>query len=83
MDTEIITDIPTEIITKINTEISIAREYAFAMHIVREMQGDKPDYLSDEEWIVHVSQLKNYLANVINKDYWTTEDLEPFRNAIK
>jgi hypothetical protein len=38
--------------------------------------------MTDEEWSDCVQRNCDHLDIMLVKDYWTTEDLQPFRDAI-
>ena len=43
----------------------------------------KPERMSDEDWASTVKRNKDHIALMLTRDFWTTEDLTPFKNAIK
>ena len=63
------------------TPEQIARHYKAAMDSVHLMNGGKPEYMSDTEWTDCLSRNKEHLNIMLAKDFWTTEDLTPLRNA--
>ena len=63
--------------------INPARQYASTMDAVNLVNGPKPDMMSDVEWLDCVHRNKEHIKIMLAKDFWTTEDLTPFREAIK
>jgi hypothetical protein len=51
------------------------------MDSVNLINGDKPEGMDDAEWADCVSRNKEHLRIMLAKDFWTTEDLEPLRQA--
>jgi len=64
-----------------NTPEQIAQHYKAAMDSVNLINGGKPDFMSDAEWIDCLKRNKDHLDIMLAKDFWTTEDLTPLRNA--
>lgn len=65
------------------TQEQIAQHYSAAMDSVNLINGDKPEGMDDAEWADCVSRNKEHLRIMLAKDYWTTEDLEPLRQAAQ
>ena len=63
------------------TPEEIARHYSAAMDSVNLINGTKPEGTTDEEWADTVARNKEHLNIMLAKDFWTTEDLEPLRDA--
>jgi hypothetical protein len=61
----------------------IARHYAACLDSVALINGEKPQYTSDEDWEQTVQINKEHLIQMLAKDYWTDEDLTPLKEAIK
>lgn len=59
----------------------IARHYSAAMDSVNLINGQKPEMISDEDWAATIARNKEHLNLMLAKDFWTTEDLEPLRQA--
>jgi archaellum component FlaC len=61
----------------------IAFDYAAALNSVDIVNAlvDKKD-LSDDE-LERLDQNVKHLENIVARDYWTTQDLTPFYDAIK
>ena len=64
------------------TAEEIARHYAAAMDSVALINGEKPEFTTDEEWADTLERNAAHLEIMVAKDYWTTEDLTPFTAAI-
>jgi hypothetical protein len=65
------------------TQEEIQKHYSAAMDSVNLINGDKPEGMDDAEWADCVSRNKEHLRIMLAKDYWTTEDLEPLRQAAQ
>jgi hypothetical protein len=63
------------------TAEEIARHYSAAMDSVNLINAGKPEGMEDAEWADTVSRNKEHLKIMLAKDFWTTEDLEPLRQA--
>jgi cellobiose phosphorylase len=61
----------------------IAQHYKAAMDSVNLINGGKPEYMSDADWADCLSRNKEHLNIMLAKDFWTTEDLTPLRDAAK
>lgn len=73
----------TEIATPVETPTAeeIARHYSAAMDSVNLINAGKPESMEDAEWADCVARNKEHLKIMLAKDFWTTEDLEPLRQA--
>jgi hypothetical protein len=63
------------------TPAQIARDYSAAMDSVNLITAGKPSGMLDAEWADTLTRNKEHLKIMLAKDYWTTEDLSPLRNA--
>jgi hypothetical protein len=63
------------------TPEQIAQHYSAAMDSVNLINGAKPARMSDTDWTDCLSRNKDHLNIMLAKDFWTTEDLTPLRNA--
>jgi len=63
------------------TPEQIAQHYSAAMDSVNLINGGKPESMSDADWADTLKRNKEHLTIMIAKDFWTTEDLTPLRNA--
>jgi hypothetical protein len=60
------------------TPEEIARHYSAAMDSVNLINGPKPEWATNEEWEDTLRRNREHLKIMLGKDFWTTEDLEPF-----
>jgi hypothetical protein len=65
------------------SEEEIARHYSAAMDSVNLINGEKPEFISEDEWDATIERNKEHLNIMLAKDFWTTEDLTPLKNAAK
>jgi hypothetical protein len=63
------------------TAEQIAKHYAAAMDSVNLINGEKPEFMSDEDWADTIARNKEHLNIMLAKDFWTTEDLAPLQAA--
>jgi len=59
----------------------IAKHYSACMDSVSLINAGKPEDIEDAEWADCLSRNKEHLKIMLEKDFWTTEDLEPLRDA--
>lgn len=59
----------------------IARHYSAAMDSVNLINAGQPENMNDEDWADCLWRNKEHLKIMLSKDFWTTEDLEPLRQA--
>jgi len=59
----------------------IASHYSAAMDSVNLINAGKPENMTDAQWEDCLKRNKDHLDIMLGKDYWTTEDLTPLRNA--
>ena len=73
----------TEVATPVeqHTAEEIARHLSAAMDSVSLLNAGKPEGMEDAEWADCVARNKEHLKIMLAKDFWTTEDLEPLRQA--
>jgi len=64
------------------TAEQIAQHYSAAMDSVNLLNAGQPEDMSDEDWADTVSRNVEHLEIMVAKDFWTTEDLTPFNEAI-
>ena len=64
------------------TPEQIAQHYSAAMDSVGLLNAGKPEGMDDAEWADCVARNKEHLKIMLAKDFWTTEDLTPFNDAI-
>jgi hypothetical protein len=63
------------------TEAEIQRHYNAALDSVSLLNAGKPEGMDDAEWADCVARNVAHLKIMLAKDFWTTEDLEPLRQA--
>lgn len=63
------------------TAEEIARHYSAAMDSVALINAGQPEGMDDQDWADTLKRNKDHLAIMIAKDFWTTEDLSPLRQA--
>jgi hypothetical protein len=63
------------------TAEQIAKHYSAAMDSVALINGGQPEEMSDADWADCLSRNKDHLKIMLEKDFWTTEDLTPLRTA--
>jgi hypothetical protein len=63
------------------TAEQIAQHYSAAMDSVALINGGQPEYMSDADWADCLSRNKEHLKIMLEKDFWTTEDLTPLQTA--
>ena len=68
-------------ITDTQTPAQIAQHYKAAMDSVNLINGGKPESMTDADWADCLSRNKEHLKIMLDKDYWTTEDLAPLQAA--
>jgi len=64
-------------------EINPAQQYLSTMDSVNLINGEKPSRMSDDKWADCIKRNKDHIEIMLAKDFWTTEDLTPFREAVK
>ena len=67
--------------TETQTPAQIAKHYSAAMDSVNLISGGKPASMTAEEWTACVARNKEHLKIMLDKDFWTSEDLTPLRTA--
>ena len=72
----------TDLTQEITAE-EIARHYSAAMDSVNLINAGKPEDMTDDEWADCLARNKEHLKIMIAKDFWTTEDLKPLKDAAK
>jgi hypothetical protein len=63
------------------TAEQIAQHYSAAMDSVNLINAGQPEDMSAEDWADCLSRNKEHLKLMLEKDFWTTEDLTPLRTA--
>ena len=80
--TEVIEQPVIELIVEQPTAEEVARHYSAAMDSVNLLNAGKPEHTSDADWADTVKRNVEHLELMIAKPYWTTEDLQPFQDAV-
>jgi hypothetical protein len=63
------------------TQEQIAKHYSAAMDSVNLINAGQPEDMTDEDWADCLKRNQDHLKIMLAKDHWTTEDLEPLRQA--
>jgi hypothetical protein len=63
------------------TAEQIAQHYSAALDSVNLINGGQPEGMTDADWADCLSRNKEHLKIMLEKDYWTTENLTPLRTA--
>ena len=63
------------------TPEQIAQHYKAAMDSVALINAGKPEGMEAADWADCVARNKEHLNIMLAKDFWTTENLTPLRNA--
>lgn len=63
------------------TAEEIARHLSAAMDSVTLIQAGQPEGMDDDEWADCLKRNKEHLKIMLEKDFWTTEDLTPLQQA--
>tara|TARA_R110001632_G_scaffold83170_2_gene184283 strand:+ start:2767 stop:2988 length:222 start_codon:yes stop_codon:yes gene_type:complete len=64
------------------TEDEVQQNYNAAMDSVNLINSGKADEMDQAEWDETVARNVAHLKIMVNKDYWTTQDLAPLNDAI-
>lgn len=71
----------TELVQEVTAE-EIARHLSACMDSVNLLNAGQPEGMADDEWADTVKRNKEHLEIMLAKDFWTTENLTPFEEAI-
>ena len=63
------------------TTEEIQRHYDAALDSANLINAGKPEDMDDADWADTVQRNKDHLKIMLEKDFWTTQDLTPLRNA--
>ena len=63
------------------TAEEIQKHYDAAMDSVNLINAGKPEDMIEADWADTVQRNKDHLKIMLEKDFWTTQDLTPLRNA--
>ena len=69
-------------ITEKITAADIAQHYRAAMDSVNLINEIVASGDTDEESVDALKRNRDHLKIMVDKDFWTTEDLQPFKDAI-
>lgn len=64
------------------TPEQIAKHYSAAMDSVALLNAGQPEDMSADDWADCVQRNVDHLKIMVEKDFWTDEDLTPFHTAI-
>ena len=64
------------------TPEQIAKHYSSAMDSVNLINAGQPVGTTDEDWADTVSRNVEHLQIMLDKTYWTTEDLTPIQALV-
>jgi len=65
------------------TAEEIARHLSAAMDSVALINAGQPEGMTDEDWADTVARNKEHLELMLAKDFWTDENLQPLKDAVK
>ena len=65
------------------TAEEIAQHYTAMGHSVDLLNAGQPEDMSDEDWAGTVQRNVDYLKLMVEKDFWTTEDMTATNAAIE
>jgi hypothetical protein len=63
------------------TQEQIAQHYSAAMDSVNLINAGQTEDMTDEDWADCLKRNQDHLKIMLAKNFWTTEDLEPLRQA--
>jgi len=63
------------------TPEQIVKHYSASMDSVNLINAGKPEDMTAEDWTDCLARNKEHLKIMLAKDYWTTENLTPLREA--
>ena len=64
------------------TAEEIARHYSATMDSVNLINAGQPEGMTDEDWVDTVSRNVEHLQIMLDKTYWTDEDLTPIQALV-
>jgi hypothetical protein len=70
---------------ELTQEQKVSKDYSAAMDSVNLLNAGKPEYMTAKEWTDCVARNKEHLEIQIAKgaDYYGSNDLTPFENAVR
>jgi len=63
------------------TAEQIAQHYSAAMDSVNLINAGKPELMTAEDWADCLARNKEHLKIMLDKDFWTTENMRPLEDA--
>jgi hypothetical protein len=63
------------------TPEQVAKHYSAALDSVALIEAGQPEGMTDADWADCLARNKAHLLIMLEKTYWTTEDLTPLRTA--
>jgi hypothetical protein len=66
---------------ELTLEQQIAKHYSACLDSVALINGGKPEKMTDADWADCLARNKEHLVLMLQKDFWTTEDLTAIRAA--
>ena len=72
--------------TEVKTKEEIAQDYSAmqdSVNLLDEMRTNPPEDMTDEEIADCISRNVEHLEIMVDKDYWTDEDMKAVNAAIK
>ena len=63
------------------TAEQIAKHYSAALDSVNLIEAGQPEDMTDADWADTLKRNRDHLALMLEKTYWTTEDLTPLQQA--
>ena len=63
------------------TQEQIAQHYKAALDSVNLINAEQPEGMTAEDWADCLARNEEHLKIMLAKDYWTTENLTPLREA--
>jgi hypothetical protein len=66
---------------ELTPEQEVQRSYDAAMDSVNLINAGQPEGMTAEDWTDTLKRNKDHLLIMLAKDYWTTENLTPLREA--
>jgi len=64
------------------TPEQIAQHYSAAMDSVNLINAGKPEAMPDAEWADCLQRNRDHLVIMLDKPFWTSEDLSPLRAVL-
>jgi hypothetical protein len=66
---------------ELTLEQQIAKHYSACLDSVALINAGQPEGMEDADWSDCLSRNKEHLVIMLQKDFWTTEDLTPLQAA--